>query len=68
MLKTLQNKAGFVSIETIIVAGLMIGLGAYAISQFYAVGQATTDEAITNVNKVLDVAVQETTGSTGSTN
>ena len=59
MLKTLQNKAGFISIETIIVAGLMIGLGAYAISQFYAVGQVTTDEAITNVNKVLDVAVQD---------
>ena len=59
MLKTLQNKAGFISIETIIVAGLMIGLGAYAISQFYAVGQVTTDAAIEKVNKVLDVAVQD---------
>ena len=57
MLKKLQEKAGFISIETIIVAGLMIALGAFAITQFYAVGQHTTDKAIDNVNKVLDIAV-----------
>jgi len=58
MLKKLKEKAGFISIETIIVAGLMIGLGAFAITQFYAVGQATTDAGIENVNKVLDITVQ----------
>lgn len=58
MLRKLKEKAGFVSIETVVIAGLMIGLGAYAISQFYAVGQATTEAGIENVNKVLDVNIQ----------
>ncbi|MFF2531492.1 hypothetical protein ACFVS2_21530 [Brevibacillus sp. NPDC058079] len=53
----LKNKAGFISIETVIVAGLMIALGAYAITQLYMAGQSTTETAIDNVNKVLDVAV-----------
>lgn len=61
MLRKLKEKAGFVSIETVVIAGLMIGLGAYAISQFYAVGQATTETGIENVNKVLDVTVQPST-------
>jgi len=57
MLKKLKEKAGYISIETIIVAGLMIGLGAFAITQFYAVGQVTTDAGIENVSKVLDITV-----------
>jgi len=57
MLKKLQEKAGFISIETIIVAGLMIGLGAFAITQFYLIGQETTDAGVENVRQVLDVTV-----------
>lgn len=59
MLKKLKEKAGYVSIETVVIAGLMIGLGAYAISQFYAVGQAATEEGIANVSKILDVGITQ---------
>ncbi|MDF2879444.1 MAG: hypothetical protein K0R54_1, partial [Clostridiaceae bacterium] len=33
MLKRLQEKAGYISIETVIVAGLMICLGVFAVNQ-----------------------------------
>ena len=55
MLKTLQEKAGFISIETVIVAGLMIGLGVFAITEFYAVGQSVTNDALDRVNEVAGV-------------
>lgn len=55
--KQLKEKAGYISIETVIVAGLMIGLGAFAITQLYMTGQATTDDAIDRVNQVLDINV-----------
>lgn len=57
MLRKLQEKAGFISIETIIVAGLMISLGAFAITNFYGVGQQTIDAGVANVEKVLDITV-----------
>jgi type II secretory pathway pseudopilin PulG len=57
MLKKIQEKAGFISIETIIVAGLMIALGAFAIQKFYLIGQEQTDNALANVNEVMSVAV-----------
>jgi type II secretory pathway pseudopilin PulG len=56
MLKKLQEKAGFISIETIIVAGLMIALGAFAIQKFYLIGQEQTDNALAHVNEVMNVA------------
>lgn len=57
MLKALKNKAGFISIETVIVAGLVIALGAYALTEFYATAQGTTEISMDNVNKAIDVAV-----------
>ncbi|TCJ98256.1 UNVERIFIED_ORG: hypothetical protein BDK47_11842 [Anoxybacillus amylolyticus] len=39
MIRKLKEKAGYVSVETVVVAGLMLALGAYAISQFYEVGE-----------------------------
>jgi len=56
MLKKLQEKAGFISIETIIVAGLMIALGAFAIQKFYLIGEEQTSNALANVNEVMTVA------------
>ena len=56
MLKKLQEKAGFISIETIIVAGLMIALGAFAIQKFYLIGEEQTNNALANVNEVMTVA------------
>ncbi|WPS85413.1 hypothetical protein SMD22_01935 (plasmid) [Brevibacillus halotolerans] len=52
--------AGFISIETVIVAGLMIALGTYGINQFYIGGQNLTEKSIDNVNSVLDISVTET--------
>ena len=58
MLKKLKNRAGYVSVETVIVAGLIIALGAYAISQFYTTSQATTEWSIDNINKIYDVKIK----------
>lgn len=57
-MKKLQEKAGFISIETLIVAGLMVSLGAYAIQEFFNVGQMHTDHAINSVNRVMDVSTE----------
>lgn len=59
MLRKLQEKAGFISIETIIVAGLMIALGAFAIQKFYTIGEEQTNNALANVNEVMTVATAE---------
>jgi hypothetical protein len=58
IIQKLKNEAGYVSVETVIVAGLIIALGAYAITQFYMTSQATTEFSVDNVNKVLDVSVK----------
>ena len=55
MLKKLQEKAGFISIETVIVAGLMIGLGVFAITQFYMVGETSVNGAVDKINEVMDI-------------
>ncbi|WP_339298074.1 hypothetical protein MKY92_25285 [Paenibacillus sp. FSL R5-0623] len=37
--KWMRNKMGYVSIETVIVAGLVIALGAFSMQEFYATAQ-----------------------------
>ena len=59
MLKKLQAKTGFISIETVIVAGLMIGLGVFAITQFYTVGETSVNGAVDRINAVMDVVAGE---------
>jgi hypothetical protein len=59
MLKNLKEKAGYVSIETVIVAGLMITLGVFAITQLFDAGMAVTDSAMLGVNSALPVVVPE---------
>ena len=54
----LRKGEGYVSVETIIVAGLMIG--AYAIANFYGVGQELTDNAIEKVNEVQQIEISNT--------
>ncbi|ADO59467.1 hypothetical protein [Paenibacillus polymyxa] len=58
VIRKLKNRAGYVSVETVIVAGLIIALGAYAISQFYTTSQATTEWSIQNINKIYDVKIK----------
>ena len=36
MFKTLREKAGYISIETVVVAGLMLCLGAFIIGSLFA--------------------------------
>lgn len=55
--KTLKNKSGFISIETLIVAGLMIGLGVYIISQWYQIEDTVIEDALENINEVLDLNI-----------
>lgn len=49
MIQRTKEKAGYVSIETVVVAGLMLALGAYAISQLYEVGLRAVWENIRRV-------------------
>lgn len=53
----LKDRAGFLSIETVIVAGLMIGMGAFVISQLYLTGHTTTADAVDRINQVMDIQV-----------
>ena len=55
MLKTLKDKSGFISVETVIVAGLMIGLGVFAIVEFYGVADSAVQDAVLRVDQALDV-------------
>jgi hypothetical protein len=60
MFNIFKSRAGYVSVETVIVAGLIIALGAYAITQFYMTSQSTTEFSVDNVNKVFDITVDQT--------
>lgn len=55
MLNQLKEKAGFISLETIIVAGLMVALGAFAIGQYYNVAQMHADHTENAINRVMDI-------------
>ncbi|MDF9599014.1 hypothetical protein P7D15_01115 [Bacillus cereus] len=50
MLKNIKNSKGYVSIETIIVAGLIIGLGVATVILFQNKGNTVTDKAMTNID------------------
>lgn len=53
MLKKLQEKAGFVSLETIIVTGVVIALGLYGLSQYQGVSKLAIDASVDKVTEVL---------------
>ena len=53
MLKKLQEKAGFVSLETIIVTGVVIALGLYGLTQYQGVGKLAIDASVDKVTEVL---------------
>lgn len=44
--KWMRNKKGYVSIETVIVAGLVIALGAFSMQEFYATAQGVVEVPI----------------------
>lgn len=63
-INTLRKCGGYIGVEVVIVAGLMIGIGAYAIANFYGVAQELTDNAIKKINEVQDIELSYT-GDTG---
>ena len=52
-LKRLQKKAGFISLETIIVTGVVIALGIYGLNQYNVSGKVVMDASIDKVNEIL---------------
>lgn len=60
VLKKLHKKAGYISLETVIVAGLFIGLGVYAISLFYDNGREITFASVDRVMESMDILVDGT--------
>lgn len=59
MLKKLQEKAGFVSLETIIVTGVVIALGLYGLTQYQGVGKLAIDASVDKVTEVLTFEIPE---------
>lgn len=59
-INTLRKCGGYISIEVVVVAGLMFGIGAYAIFEFYQVGRCVSDESIEKVNLVSEISLSKT--------
>ncbi|WP_405157917.1 hypothetical protein [Paenibacillus sp. FSL H8-0283] len=57
--KWMRNKKGYVSIETVIVAGLVIALGAFAMQEFYGAAQNVVGASIDRMD-VEDVILKIT--------
>ena len=57
MFKKLQKKAGFVSLETIIVTGVVIALGLYGLTQYNDVGKVAIYSGIDKVTEVLSFEI-----------
>ena len=53
MFKKLQEKAGFISLETIVVAGVVMALAVYALTQYNTAGTDAIDAGIDKINSVL---------------
>lgn len=56
--KSLQEKSGFISIEYVILVGLLMLLGAWAWVRFYALGEELVDGAGDKTRTVLDITVE----------
>ncbi len=50
MLTKIKNSKGYVSIETVIVAGLIIGLSIFTIVAFQNKGNEVSKKALTNID------------------
>ena len=49
MLEMIKNSKGYISIETVIVAGLIIGLGVFTISAFQTSSVSVANKALNNI-------------------
>ncbi|MNW32967.1 hypothetical protein D3C74_99200 [compost metagenome] len=59
--KWMINQKGYVSIETVIVAGLVIALGAFAMQEFYATAQGVVEVSLDKLD-VEDIVFHSHTG------
>lgn len=59
MMRLLQKKEGYISIESVIVVGLMLALGTFAIQKLYTIGEEQTNHAVQNINTVLVISTSE---------
>ena len=57
MFKKLKEKAGFVSLETIVVTGVVIALGLYGLTQYNGVGKLAIDAGIDKIAEVLSFEI-----------
>lgn len=57
IIKELQQKSGFISIESVIVSGLLLALGAWAWVRFYAISEIVIENAIDLNKEVQSVTV-----------
>ncbi len=57
MFKKLKNKAGYVSIEAIVVVVLMLGLAVYAFTVFQDTGRGLIDDADAKAAEALSTIV-----------
>ena len=57
MLQKLQEKAGFVSLETIIVTGVVIALGLYGLKEYNEVGKVAIETSVDKMSEVLTFGV-----------
>lgn len=67
ILMNIKNSKGYVSIETLIVAGLIIGFGAFLIAKFVQSGKKVGDSGLNHVNTAqtqMDNTLQTTTAET----
>ena len=53
MLKKLKDQSGFISLETVVVAGAIMALAVYACYHFTVAGTVSTDFSIDKINDVL---------------
>lgn len=57
MLKRIKEKAGFVSLETIVVTGVVIALGIYGLTQYNDVGKLVINDNLDKLTEVLSFEV-----------
>jgi len=55
--KVLQVKSGYVSVETVIIAGLMIGLATLATTEYYTVSETVLGTSVERVHQVQEVTI-----------
>ena len=54
LFKKMKNEEGYISIETVIVAGLVIGLGVLTISAFQKQANSVSNKALENIKNAND--------------